>query len=142
MDPAKVDIIKKWRIPSSTKDVQSFLGFANYYQCFIHDFACIAKPLTSLLRKDTNFKWTDSANEAFNTLINHFTSPTILRFFDFSQTAVLETDASDFAIAAILSQPDSEGTLHPVAFHSRTLNNAEINYDTHDKELLAIIDAI
>lgn len=142
MDPAKIEIIKNWRTPNSVKDVQSFLGFANFYRRFIENFAQVTKPLTSLFKKNVKFRWTTWANEAFQTLLKSFTSPTILHVYNFSKPAIIETDASDFAIAAILSQPDDLGNLHPVAFHSRTLRDAEINYDTHDKELLAIIDAI
>lgn len=142
MDPAKTHIIRDWREPRKVKDVQSFLGFANYYRRFIADFSKITKPLTSLLQKSTEFIWNEDANAAFQTLKAAFASAPILIFFDYSKPAFLETDASDFAISAILSQNDDKKVLHPVAFHSRTLLAAEINYDTHDKELLAIVDAL
>jgi hypothetical protein len=124
------------------KEVQSFLGFANYYRRFIANFAEIAKQLTILLHKDTIFEWTPEAASAFQELKNAFSSLPILKFYDFTKSAILETDASDFAIAAILSQFDDTRVLHPIAFHSRTLQAAELNYDTHDKELLAIVDAM
>jgi hypothetical protein len=142
MDPAKTQIIEDWIAPQSVKDVQTFLGFANYYRRFIYEFAKVTKPLTSLLKKNKAFCWTNDAEKSFQELKQRFTSAPILRFFDFSKETILETDASDFAIAGILSQVNDDGLIHPTAFHSRTLNSAEINYDTHDKELLAIVDSI
>ena len=141
MDSAKVSAVEQWPAPKSVREIQVFLGFANFYRRFIQDFSCLARPLTKLTAKDVAFDWTQDADAAFSELKRRFTSAPILRYFDFDKQAVLETDASDFAIGAVLSQFDDDGILHPVAFFSRQLLAAEINYDTYDKELLAIVEA-
>jgi hypothetical protein len=142
MDPAKVATVSSWTAPRSVKDVQIFLGFANYYRRFIWRFSQLTHPLTSLLRKNVPFVWSTECQIAFDSLKARFTSAPILRHYDFSRPTVLECDASDFAIAGVLSQRDVSGVLHPVAYHSRKLLPAEANYDIHDKELLAIIECL
>jgi hypothetical protein len=138
----KVESILQWKEPSrDIKDVQSFLGFANFYRRFIHNFSGIVKPLTDTLKGGgSNFKWTRECGIAFRRLKQMFTSAPILRHFDSSLPIRLETDASDFAIGAVLSQP-FEGRWHPVAFFSRKMDSAERNYDIHDKEMLAIVSS-
>src|SRR6185312_13978870 len=96
-------------------------------------------PLLSLLKKDTKYIWADSCETAFAKLKEAFTEAPVLLHADTSKPFFLETDASDFAIAGILSQMDSSEKLHPVAYYSRKLTTAEVNYEIHDKELLAII---
>ena len=97
--------------------------------------------MSQLTRKDTPFVWSPECDLVFNLLKSRFTSAPILWYFDFTQPAIVETDASDFALGAVLSQY-FDGILHPIAFHSRAfLAVGEINYDTHDKELLAIVDS-
>ena len=83
----------------------------------------------------------NEAEAAFTELKQRFTTAPILAHFDAQKPVIIETDASDFAIGAVLSQRDNEGRLHPVAFYSRKFQPAEINYEIHDKELLAIVDA-
>ena len=135
----KVQCIKEWEPPQSVKDVQSFIGFANFYRRFIKGFAKICKPMTDLTKKGPGtFRWNEAAQEAFEELKRRFISAPILKHFDPELQTVLETDASDFAIGAVLSQYHGS-TLHPVAFFSKKLNAAERNYDVHDKELLAIV---
>jgi len=99
--------------------------------------------LTELTKKEAgkNWAWNEQAEEAFQELKKRFTSAPILAHFDPAKTVIIETDASDFAIGAFLSQRDKENRLHPVAFHSRKFQPAEINYEIHDKELLAVVDA-
>jgi len=92
-------------------------------------------------KTEKKWEWTKEAERAFGELKERFTSAPILAHFDAQQPVIIETDASDFAIGTILSQRDKEGRLHPVAFHSRKFQPAEINYEIHDKELLAIVDA-
>lgn len=140
MDPKKVQTVLDWPTPKKVKDVQAFLGFANFYRRFIRDFAKQSAPLTRLTRKDTSFVWSEECQLAFDSLKAAFTSADLLRYFDPAKPIIIETDASDFAIAAILSQP-SEDTLHPVAFYSRKMDPAELNYEIHDKEMLAIVAA-
>ena len=140
MDPAKVQMVLDWLEPRKVKDVQAFLGFANFYRRFISDYSAITVPLTRLTRKDVAWDFNDKARSAFNALKAKFTSAPILSHFVPGRPIILETDASDYAIAAVLSQETDDG-VHPVAFHSRTLSAPERNYDTHDKELLAIFEA-
>ncbi|KAI0995691.1 Transposon Tf2-9 polyprotein, partial [Podosphaera aphanis] len=141
MDPRKVETVKNWSTPKSLKDLQAFLGFANFYRRFIHGFSKIAFPLTKLSRKDTSFIWTTQAQTAFETLKNAFTEAPILAHFDPDKAITIETDASDYVAAGILSQPDNSGVLRPVAYFSKKHSPAECNYEIYDKELLAIIRA-
>jgi len=140
MDEAKVKVIQDWPVPRKVRDVQSFLGFANFYRRFILDYSKITVPLTRLTRKGIPWSWTDSCQQAFETLKKAFTTAPILTHWNPDAPIVVETDASDYALAAIISTY-VEGDVHPIAFHSRTFNAAELNYDVHDKELLAIFEA-
>jgi RNase H-like domain found in reverse transcriptase/Reverse transcriptase (RNA-dependent DNA polymerase)/Integrase zinc binding domain/Chromo (CHRromatin Organisation MOdifier) domain len=141
MDPAKIEAVTNWKEPTTVKEVQAFLGFANFYRRFIKGFSAVTQPLTMLTRKEQKWEWTDKAQEAFDTLKECFTSAPILTTFDPERPIVLETDASDFAIGACLSQLDDDKRLKPIAYYSRKLSPAELNYDVHDKELLAIVVA-
>jgi len=137
----KVDAVLSWKTPNSLTEVQAFLGFANFYRRFIRDYSKVVRPLTELTKKTEQWSWNTEAVAAFQELNKRFTQAPILTHFDPTRPVILETDASDFAIGAVLSQRDEENRLHPVAFHSRKFQPAEINYDIHDKELLAIVDA-
>lgn len=141
MDPKKVQTILDWQPPSSVRDVQCFLGFANFYRQFIKDFSKLALPLTKLTHKDKPFAWTPEADKAFNLLRQAFTSAPILIHADPLKPYIMEADASDFALGAVLSQVADDERLHPIAFHSRKFTAPEINYEVHDKELLAIEDS-
>lgn len=140
MDASKVKAIREWPQPTTVKEVQSFLGFANFYRRFIKNYSSIASPLTRLTRKDTPFEMDDKAIAAFQSLKDAFEGEQILRHFDPSLPLELETDASDFALGAVLSQRQ-DGQLHPIAFLSRKFSPPELNYEVHDKELLAIVEA-
>ena len=141
MDPAKVSAITSWPSPQSVHDVQVFIGFANFYRRFIENYSKIILPLTSLLKKDMAFVWSDKAQLAFDFLKLKFTTSPILKHFDPHRPSIVETDASDFAIACIISQHDDKSILHPIAFYSRKLTPAEINYEIYDKEMLAVVTA-
>ena len=143
MNPKKLDTILSWPAPRSVKDVQSFLGFCNFYRCFISHYSQIALPLVALTQKSTlqPFALNPDALGAFEQLHASFLSAPVLRHFDPNLPITLVTDTSDFALSGILHQPDDSALLHPVAFHSRKFTPAEINYEIHDKELLAIIDS-
>ncbi|CAI7897975.1 unnamed protein product, partial [Closterium sp. NIES-54] len=119
---------------------QSFLGFVNYVRRFIPNMAGITGPLTDLLHKDKNFVWGEEAEAAFQELKNFLVSPPVLRIVDPSKPFEVVTDASDFAIGAVLLQDFGNG-LQPIAYESRKLQAAERNYPIHDKEMLAIIHA-
>ncbi len=141
MDKSKVETIQCWATPSSIKDIQRFLGFANFYRLFIKGYSKITTPLTTLICKDKPFSWNPTAQVAFDTLKMAFTSTPILIHPDLAKPFIVEMDTLDFALGAILSQFGIDGLLHPVAFYSRKLTSVEINYQVYDKELLAIITA-
>lgn len=139
MDKAKTDVIQSWPTPRNVRDIQSFLGFANFYRRFIDEYSEIVVPLTRLTRKGVQFRWTEDCEKAFQRLKDAFTSAPVLHHFDPSLPIILETDASDYAVSGILSQVSPvDDDIHPIAFFSRTMNPAEVNYDIYDKELLAI----
>ncbi|KAH0611537.1 uncharacterized protein H6S33_010802 [Morchella sextelata] len=139
MDPKKVVDVLEWSTPRNLHDIQVFLGFANFYRRFILGYLKIVAPLTALTKKNVKFEWTDEREEAFQTLKRMFTTAPILMHFDPDRKIVVETDASDYVSAGILSQCDDEGILHPVAFFSKKHSPAECNYEIYDKELLAIV---
>jgi len=146
MDPRKVDTITSWPTPTTFPELQSFLGFCNFYRRFIEAYSKIAHPLTSLLKGSVNgkksgiFEWPAAAESAFRLLLERFTKAPMLMHFDPRRKIRVETDASAFAIAGILVQlNEANGWWHPIAFWSRKLIDAERNYETHDQELLAIV---
>lgn len=141
MDTKKIATITEWPTPTSVRDVQSFLGFANFYRRFIKDYSRVVAPLTRLTRKNIPFRWSPQCHDAFNKLKSRFTTAPVLRHFDYDKEAIVETDASDYVSAGILSQHDEDGLLHPIAFFSKKHSPAECNYEIYDKELLAIVRA-
>jgi len=141
MSNKKVKIIQDWPEPKKVKDIQFFLGFANFYHWFIFNYLDIIILLTCLTRKDILWKFDFSYQDAFNSLKKAFTSTPILTHWIPDAQLIVETDALDYALAAILSIVNKDNEVHPVAFHSYTFTAAELNYNTHDKELLAIFEA-
>ena len=141
MDPAKVAAVREWATPMCVRDVQSFIGFANFYRRFIKDFSKLSAPMQRLVRKDVPFKWSLECEKAFDELKDRFCSAPILMRFDPEKEILVETDASDYVSAGILSQRDDDNVLRPVAFFSKKHSTAECNYEIYDKELLAIIRA-
>ena len=141
MDSAKVQVIQNWPEPRKVKDIQSFLGFANFYRRFIHEYSDIVIPLTRLTQKDLEWNFSDACHDAFNNLKAAFASAPVLTHWIPDAPMIVETDTSDYVIAAIFSIILPNGKIHPMAFHSHTLTTSELNYDTHDKELLAIFEA-
>ena len=145
MDPKKIEAIRDWKPPNKDKDkdkikeVQAFLGFANFYRRFISGFSTIVKPLTELTKKGKVFHWDDACTTAFKTLIERFISAPILKWFDPDLEIMVETDASDYVCAGVLSQLHPDGIWYPVAYFSKKHSPEECNYEIYDKELLAII---
>jgi transposase InsO family protein len=137
-----VKAIREWPRPSSIKDVQQFLGLAQFYHIYIDKFADIALPLSQLLAGDATFSWDEDKEQAFISLKNAVCSAPVLRIFDPDLPTTVETDASGFAIGAVLFQTDASGISRPVAFTSRKLQPAERNYPTHEQELLAVVHAL
>lgn len=147
MDMTRVASIQEWPQPKNLKEVQSFLGFANFYRRFIPGYAKVAVGLTDLTKSTVKgkqvgaFIWTERAGESFRLLKAAFVSAPLLRHFDPARPIKVETDASVFALGAILLQPGDDGRFHPVAFCSRKMEDAETRYETYDQELLGIVYA-
>src|SRR5436190_23474007 len=142
MDPDKVKTITEWAASGTLRELQRFLGFANFYRRFIQDFSKTCRPLNDMLRKGTPWQWSDAQQQAFLELKRSFTTAPVLAYFDYDRKTVLETDASDWASGGVLSQYDDEGSLRPVAYFSSKHSAAECNYEIYDKELLAIVKSL
>uniref|UniRef100_A0A3P9MQ90 Gypsy retrotransposon integrase-like protein 1 n=1 Tax=Oryzias latipes TaxID=8090 RepID=A0A3P9MQ90_ORYLA len=138
-DPAKIKAVSQWEPPVTRKKLQQFLGFANFYRRFIRNYSSIASPLTQLTSISKPFQWNPDAQVAFDTLKSLFISAPILTQPDSTRQFIVEVDASDTGVGAVLSQKETTtNKLKPCAFFSRKLNPAERNYDVGNRELLAI----
>src|SRR5208282_3118500 len=143
MDPVKLSGASEWPAPTNKKEVQSFLGFTNFYRLFIQDFSHHARPLFNLTKNDAVWKWDSDEQGAFKILKEKITSAPVLVLPDNSRPFRIEADSSDFATGAILSQQSLEDDKwHPVAFMSKSLSSVEQNYEIHNKEMLAIVRAL
>lgn len=142
MDPEKIKTIQDWEAPTRLKDLQKFLGFANFYRRFIQDFSAICRPLNDLTKKEEAWRWGEEQQNAFQRLKDAFSSAPVLAMFDYAKKTILETDASDWASGGVLSQYDDKGILRPVAYFSAKHSATECNYEIYDKELLAIIKCL
>ena len=142
VDPRKVQSILEWATPTSCTEVRRFTGLANYYRRFVEGYAEVAAPLTALGSPTAKFAWSPAAQASFDAMKRALSTAPVLRTFDPQRRAVLTTDASGLAVAAILTQPDDEGHQHPVAYESRKLTVAERNYPAHVLELLAVVHAL
>ena len=142
MDPAKISGVTKWPQPKKLKDLQSFLGFCNFYHRFIQNYSHITRPLFALSKKDVPFIWTSDQESAFCALIHAFTTAPIIILPDSKLPFRLITNASDYALSAILEQSNALNRWHTVAFYSKSMIDAELNYDIHNKELLAIVKSL
>jgi len=143
VDPRKVQIIKEWPTPKSKKDVRSFLGLANYFRRFIHAHSSICRPLHALTGDNVKWHpgiWTGECQRAFDLLKQKLCTAPVLTMPDYSQDAPefeVVADASNFAVGAILLRGG-----RPIAFESRRLTPAERNYDTTEREMVAVIHAL
>jgi hypothetical protein len=137
-DPAKIEAVQNFPPPIDPNAVRSFLGLANFYRRFVPSFSRIVLPLTALLKKDVEFTWTPQCEQAFTELKQRLTSTPILRPADFDLPFRLYTDASGYAVGAILGQR-VEGKDYVIQYASRTLNTHERNYGVPQKEALAIV---
>ena len=143
MSKKNVESILSGKAPRSVKHVHIFIGFANFYRRLIENFSKVCKPIKDTLKIKGDKKlwcWRPEPDKAFEELKQRFTSAALLAHFYPDRKMVIETDVSDFGLGCILSQCLGK-RLHPVAFHSRKLNDAERNYEIHDQELLAILEA-
>lgn len=141
VDRAKIEVIEKLPPPSSVKGIRSFLGHAGFYRRFIKDFSKLARPLCNLLEKDRVFDFDESCLDAFNRLKKELTSAPIVTSPDWSLPFELMCDASDYAVGVVLGQK-KEKRMHVIAYASKTLDDAQINYSTTEKELLAVVFAL
>ncbi|CCO35936.1 hypothetical protein RSOLAG1IB_11869 [Rhizoctonia solani AG-1 IB] len=139
LDKLKIQAVQEWPTPTTVKQVQSFLGFANFVCRFVANFSQIARPLHNLVRKEIKWQWTEREEGAFRELQQAIINAPVIVHADPSKPYFLETDASGAALGLVLSQQQEDGRLHPIGYLSESFKGAEQNYDTHDKELLAII---
>ena len=137
----KVKAIADWPTPKRVFDVRSFLGAAGYYRKFIRDFSALAAPLTELTKERVEWHWSAVQQSAFDALKQAIQSAPVLALPNDNLPFVVQTDASGFAVGAVLQQDQGDG-LRPIAFLSKKLLDAETRYPTHEKELLAIVHAL
>ncbi|KAF8747922.1 hypothetical protein RHS01_11178 [Rhizoctonia solani] len=142
LDKLKIQAVQEWPTPTKVKEVQSFLGFANFLQQFVANFSHMARPLHNLVKKDTAWTWDTKEQEAFQGLKDTISNALVLCHADPEKPYFLETDTSGAALGSILSQHQEDGCLHPLGFLLELFKGAEQNYDTHNKELLAIIRSL
>ena len=140
-DPEKVEAIRKWERPSNVSELRSFLGLCSYYRRFVPDFATIARPLIKMTEKNVQFAWTEEQEESWRALKEKLVSPPVLMYPDPEVPFVLDTDASDFGIGAVLSQVQG-GDERVVAYGSRVLTKQERRYCVTRRELLAVVHFI
>ena len=138
----KIHAISQFPTPASADDIRSFIGLAGFYRQFIRDFSKIASPLTSLLKKNAAFVWSDDQENAFITLKEALCQAPILAFPDWERDFTVCTDASNVGLGAVLMQSDDSGRHRAIAFASRILNKAEQNYSVTHREALAVVWAL
>ncbi|KAL4379478.1 hypothetical protein GQ457_02G026980 [Hibiscus cannabinus] len=140
VDKAKIEVISKLPPPTTVKGIRSFLGHAGFYRRFIEDFSKITKPLCSLLEQGRPFEFNDDCTKAFNLLKQKLVTAPIVEPPDWKLPFELMCDASDYAVGAVLGQRKGK-IFHPIYYASKTLNDAQVNYTTTEKEMLAVIFA-
>jgi len=139
VDPKKIEKMKEIPPPTTITQLRAALGLFGYYRRFINNYARIAKPLTSLLRKTQEYAWTTECQQAFDTLKEKLVQSPILLRPNYSKRFKLYTDASYHGIAAILAQENDDGLEGVITYASRTLTKAEQNYSASEIECLAIV---
>jgi len=138
-DPAKFSSVRDHPVPRNPTEIKQFLGLSVYNRRFIEQYSQIPKPLTTLLKNGQPFGWTAECQAAFETLIRKLIQAPILQYPNFEEPFILTTDESQYAIGSVISQGREIGKYLPIAYASRTLNKAEQNYSTTEKELLSIV---
>jgi hypothetical protein len=137
-DEEKITAVVAFPTRKSQKNIKSFLGLAGHYRRFISDFSAIARPLAELLKEEVKWRWNEKEQTSFEMLKTKLTNAPLLQYPDFSKPFIVTTDACGYVIGAILNQ-GKLGQDKPVAYASRTVNSAELNYATVEKELLAVV---
>lgn len=138
-DPAKIEAVQNFPIPKTPKNIREFLGLVGYYRRFIAEFARRTKSLSDLLKQGRKFVWGEEQQKSFDDMKDCLTRAPILQYPDFEKPFILTTDASDYAIGAVLSQGKVGHDL-PIAYASRLLTKAERNYSTTERECLAVVE--
>jgi len=141
MTERNVQEVQNWSRPHKVKDIQEFLGFVNFYRQFIKRFSKTAYSLTELTKKDHQWNWMPKCQQVFNKCKKNFITTLIVVHFHFKQEMILETDASDYALEAILFSRQLKKKIYSCAFLSWKFSPPEMNYDIHDKEMSAIIQS-
>ncbi|KAL5505305.1 hypothetical protein EMCRGX_G006717 [Ephydatia muelleri] len=141
-DPDKTEVVSNWPTPTDKREIQQFLGLVNYYRRFIKNFASLAKPLQRLTEKNVTFEWNESCQNAFDQLRACLVSAPVLAFPDYSKTFILDTDASENGIGAVLSQGQDDGSECVIAYASRSLSRQEQRYCVTRRELLAVVEFV
>ena len=136
---AKVDVIKNAPEPKDVSQLHAFLGMLNYYHRFLPHVATVLEPLHQLLRKGSKWQWLEEQQLAFDKAKELLQSAELLVHFDTEKELILASDASDYGVGAVLSHRMENGTERPIGYVSRSLNDAERNNSTLEKESLAII---
>jgi hypothetical protein len=139
MDTVKLGGIRDWPVPTMLRQTWSFLGFGNFYQKFIFHYSELAQPLNNLTKKDKKFEWSTDCQEAFDTIKKQFMEEPVLLMLNQSKPFQIESDTSKVATGVVLTQLDSNGDWHPIAFLSKTFSETERKYKIYDRELLGII---
>jgi len=139
MEKEKVRSVLEWPAPKCVKDVQKFLGLANYYRRFVKDFAEIARPMHRLVRKQKRWNWGSEQEEVFKRLKEIFMSEPVLAAPDLDKEMRVEADASDYATGRVLSMKYEDERWRLAAYISKLLSDTEKNYKIHDKEMLVVI---
>jgi len=141
-DPDKISAVKDYPPPKSTKQLRRFLGMAGWYRRFIKDFSVLTVPLTDLLKKGQKFAWNNQAQLAFETLKEKLCTAPVLTSPNYEKPFIIQCDASQLGVGAVLSQANEEGFEIPIAYFSQKLNKAQQNYSTTELECLAAISGL
>ncbi|CAA7060977.1 unnamed protein product [Microthlaspi erraticum] len=140
LDRAKVDVMLQLPVPKTVKDIRSFLGHAGFYRRFIKDFSKIARPLTRLLCKETDFEFDEECHKSWTLLKDALVSAPIVQAPNWDHPFEIMCDASDYAVGAVLGQKIDK-KLNVIYYASKTMDDAQCKYATTEKELLAIVFA-
>ena len=124
----KIQAIQNWPEPQKVQDIMSFLGFANFYRCFIYGYSEITVLLTWLTQKDIPWDFSNACRKYFEKLKKAFITAPVLTHWILDTPIMVETDTADYTLAAVLSIRTPDGNYHPVAFHSRMFKDTETNY--------------
>ena len=136
-DPARIQALKQWPLPSSASDLKIFLGGINFYYKFILHFSQIARHLHQLSNSSSTFIWTNEATSHFSQLKEALCSSLVLHLSYLSQAFDIESDASQYSIGVMLKQGG-----HPISYHSKTMTEARINYSTYEKVFYSLVQAL